>query len=151
MKTCRYEKDVERWFDGELDGAAAIQAHVDTCAACAETLELLRLTRQGVRAVSAEHEIADEHLPAYLDALRRRVEEPKRSYAGLWAFASIAAAALIVSFSTLVMFSDGPAPVEARTVIEDASTEIDGATTSSYYSDDGTATVWVNVPEGDMW
>lgn len=151
MKSCRYENDVERWFDGELADAGAIEAHVAECPVCTETLSVLRVTRQAVRAVAEPETIADAQLPAFLDSLRTRVEEPAASRAGVWAFASIAAAALIVSVSTVTMFSKGPAPVEAQTVIEDTSTDIDGATTSSYYSDDGTATVWVNLPEGDMW
>lgn len=151
MNTCRYERDLERWFDGEYEGSEAIESHVEECAVCSNVLERMRLTRQAVRSVSERHEISDGQVPAFLTELRGRVERPRQSYAGVWAFASIAAAALVVSISTLVMFSEGPAPVEARTVIEEVTTEIDGATTSSYYSEDGTATVWVNVPEGDMW
>ena len=46
--------------------------------------------------------------------------------------------------------SPGQKPIEA-TVIEERSSDIEGATTSVSVSNDGTTTVWVNVPEGDMW
>ena len=151
MKSCRYEKDLERWFDGELVDAGEMDSHVEQCTVCTDALEGLRKTREAVRAVAAREEISDAQFPAFMDGLRRQLEEPRHRPGRLWAFVSIAAAACIVAVSTLFMFSQGPTPVAAQSVIEDASTEIDGATTSAYYSDDGTATVWVNVPEGDMW
>ena len=151
MKSCPYEKNVERWFDGELSDPGEMDSHVEQCTICAATLARLRQTREAVQAVVIQEEISDAQFPACMDGLRRQLEAPQRQPGRLWAFASLAAAACIVAVSTLFMFSQGPTPVAAQSVIEDASTEIDGATTSAYYSDDGTATVWVNVPEGDMW
>ena len=151
MKSCRYEKDLERWFDGELEDTGEMDSHVKQCAVCTDALEGLHKTREAVRAVAAREEISDAQFPAFMEGLRRQLEEPRHQPGRLWAFVSIAAAACIVAVSTLFMFSQGPTPVAAQSVIEDASTEIDGATTSAYYSEDGTATVWVNVPEGGMW
>ena len=77
--------------------------------------------------------------------------QPVRVRRGLWAVASLATAALVAAVSITILVSDGGAPVEARTEVESYGTEIEGATATTFYSEDGTATVWLNVPDGDMW
>ena len=56
-----------------------------------------------------------------------------------------------MAVSTFVVFSGEAKPVEAKTEVQHAETELEGATTTVNYSESGPATVWLNVPEGDMW
>ena len=152
MGTCRFQRKAERWFDGESNNRHEVERHVAECPDCAAWLEMLRETRAGVESVLGQVEISDAQLPAFLEGIREQIQGPRRrARTGLWALASVTAAALVVAISMMTIFSDGPAPVQAQTIVEQCSTELDGATTTSYYSEDGTATVWVNVPEGDMW
>ena len=58
---------------------------------------------------------------------------------------------MLLVVAVLVGVSGAPNPVEAQCVVESFTTEIGGATATSFVSGDGTATVWVNVPDGDMW
>lgn len=146
---CTFGERVERWFDGELAEGEQIRVHLAICPACREHLALLERMRGAIQAQETPV-LADAQMPAFLHELRGRVEQkPARSF-NLWAMVSACAAALIVSISLLSIFSTGPQPIEA-TVIEEVSTDIQGATTESTVSDDGTATVWVNLPEGDLW
>jgi anti-sigma factor RsiW len=151
MKTCPQEINVERWFDGAAMDAAAVQSHLDGCLACRAYLAGLEHLRAGFAVRKAVPEIGDAQLPAFLRQLQDRVETaPAARPLRFWTMVSAAAAALVVTVSVLSIVSTGPKPIEA-TVVEQRSTEIQGATTTVSVADDGTTTVWVNVPEGDMW
>ncbi len=146
---CTFGERVERWFDGELAEGETVRVHLAICPACRDHLALLERTRAAIHAMPAPA-LDDAQMPAFLHDLRTRVEQkPARSF-NLWAMMSAAAAAVVVAVSLLSIFSTGPQPIEA-TVIEEVSTDIQGATTESAVSDDGTATIWINVPEGDLW
>jgi anti-sigma factor RsiW len=146
---CKFGEHVERWFDGELAEGEQVRVHLAICPACRNHLALLERVRTAVQSQEVPR-LADAQMPAFLDELRIRVEKkPARTF-NLWAMVSAGAAAIVVAFSLLSIFSTGPQPIEA-TVIEEVSTDIQGATTESSVSDDGTATVWINLPEGDLW
>lgn len=151
MLNCQYRKDIEPYFDGELPDSTAMQRHLGTCPKCTAHLEQLESMRGGLRNAIEHAEISDAQLPAFMEGIREHTQRPARRHTGLWAMASAAAAAVIVAGSLLYVMSPQKAPVSADTIIEESSTDINGATTETFISDDGTATVWVNVPDGDMW
>lgn len=150
MASCRYEQTVARWFDGETVDETAVRSHLDACARCRAYLARLKGLRARVAQTKTGARIEDTQLPAFLRELEQRIDVAPARRVGVWAMASVGAAAIVVAVSVLSIFSSGPKPIEA-TVIEHASTDIDGATTETYITDDGTATVWVNLPEGDLW
>ncbi len=150
MARCRFEQTVARWFDGESVDETEVRAHLDACAHCRAYLVNLERMHTGAQEAATAVQITDSQFNRFLQELEEGVHRKRPRRVGLWAMASVAAAAIVVALSVLSIFSTGPKPIEA-TVIEEAHTEIDGATTESYVSDDGTATVWVNVPEGDLW
>jgi len=148
---CAFGERVERWFDGELADGEGIRAHLAICPACAQHLAALERMRAGFAARKAVPEIADAQMNAFLNQLRDRVETAPAAHPfRFWTMLSAAAAALVVVVSLFSIVSPAPKPIEA-TVIERRSTDIEGATTSVSVSEDGTTTVWVNVPEEDMW
>lgn len=152
MAMCSQQMNVERYFDGASPDAAAVQTHLGFCADCRAHLATLERMRAGFAARKAVPEIADPQLSTFMHELRGRVETAPAAARPFrfWATLSAMAAALVVTVSILSITSTGPKPIEA-TVIEQRSTGIEGATTSVSVSNDGTTTVWVNVPEGDMW
>jgi len=83
--------------------------------------------------------------------IRDGIEAPHPRMGGFWAYASIVTAALIVSISVLVIFSQGPANVKAQTEIESVSSDIEGATFDTHLSEDGSATIWINTAGEDLW
>ena len=146
-KVCTKQRDVERWFDGELTDAS-IESHIDSCASCREHVEFLTVCRGAVESLGDAPVISDAQMPAFLEGIREEVAStPSRSFRGLWAMASMAAAAVIVAVSMMTITSDGPEPVAADSIVETVSTEIDGASVELFKTDDDTQTVWVNVPE----
>lgn len=146
MTDCTFQRDVERWFDGEGSNEAEIERHIDGCPRCANHIERLAEARAAIAQTSVPV-IADEQLPAFLRELEGRVHAPRRSRVGLWAMASAGAAAIVVALSIMSIFSTGPTPIAAQSTVDEFSTEIDGATTETFYTDDGTATVWINYDE----
>jgi anti-sigma factor RsiW len=146
---CTFEERVGRWFDGELADDRPIQEHLESCAVCREHVALLKTMRAAIQSEDVPT-LADAQIPAYLNDLRTRVERKPARRVSLWAMFSASTAAVVVAVSLMSVFSTGPQPIEA-TVIEEVTTDIEGATTESTVSDDGTATVWVNLPEGDLW
>jgi hypothetical protein len=145
MNTCPNEQTLERWFDGELDDAT-VANHAESCPVCRDYVNFLQATRRIAKADSAAR-IEDTQMPTYLEGLRAGVQR-RRTWGRVWAAVSVAAAALIVALSLSSIFSHGPAPVLAHSVIE-AHSDITGATTDTFEKD-GTTTVWVHLPEDDM-
>ena len=153
MKSCRFESKVEQWFDGESDDAASVELHLSRCTACADYVKILQFTREGALAMTGSRpQISDTQWPSFVSGIREEIETHQNRYnRGWWAMASLVSASLVVATSVFYMITGGQKPVVAETTIESYSTEIDGATTKSFYTENGTATVWVNLPEGDMW
>lgn len=151
MFECRWRPRIERWFDGQSSDTADVERHVGECAECARFLSSLRLMRTHVEASSKQHEIRDAQFAAFMDGIRERVETPVRGHhRGLWAALSLTAAALIVALSTFFMFTGGLGKAKA-TVVESASSELEGAQIKTYDSGDGVTTVWITVAKDDVW
>lgn len=147
------EQMLEAWFDGRLP-ADAIEEHA-LSPALKGHLALLRALRNGAQA-SAEampHAINDAQLPAFLAGIREQAEgEPAGlRWPSLWAYASVAAAAVVVALSTLFIVAGGPEEVKAQSEVQTYSSELEGATIDAYTSDNGTAVIWINAPEADVW
>lgn len=145
MSTCRWMPKVERWFDGERTESAAIEGHVAACPACATHLAWLREVRAGIETVSVRETIGTSQLPAFLDGIRGRVEQPARGHRGFWALASLSVAALVVALAAFTLLTGGPTEVQA-TEIESIQTDLEGASVTTYMAEDGTPTVLVSVP-----
>lgn len=150
MARCRWIYRVEQWFDGEAAEPESIERHVETCAVCRAHLDQLRAMRTGVAAVNAREEIRDAQLPAFVAGIQERLTPPSRRHARLWALVSLSAAALIVALATFFVVTNGLGKVDA-TVVESCSSDIQGATVTSYSSDNGVTTVWITVSEDDVW
>ncbi len=147
MKRCNWEERVERRFDGEVSDATAVDAHVSTCAHCKAYLADLELIRSVTHTAGPVPEIADAQFNAFMDGVREGIAPKPSPWRGLWAMASLTAAAFVVAFSAFILMRGETQPVLA-TEIESVSTELAGATV--YKSDDGVTTVWVNMAEDDL-
>jgi len=152
MIDCRWTRRVEQWFDGESSEAAGVEQHIAECARCAAHLEMLRELRQTVAAATLRPGLREAQFPAFLDGIRERltVETPRRGHRRLWALVSLSAAALVVAFSAFIVFGGKPARVDA-TVVESCTSEIQGATITTYDSEQGVTTVWITVAGDDVW
>ncbi len=111
---------------------------------------MLTLLRQGARQAAHAPEISDAQFPIFMAGLRDALERPEPRHSGLWAMASLSAAALVLVLSILALFSRGAEPVRA-TEIESAHTELDGVTVDLSNDASGLSTVWVTMPESDLW
>ena len=152
MRRCGWEKRVELWFDGAATPTDPEAEHVVQCAHCAAQVAQWGVLRSAVGETATCEGIADAQFPAFFDGIQEQVQMPvrPRGHRKLWAALSLTAAALIVAISAVVVFREGPQPVDA-TVIESYSTELEGATIRSYSSDEGVATVWITVSQDDVW
>jgi len=152
MAGCTQQATIDRWFDGESVDEPAVQTHLADCSACRAYADQLKRIRAGFAAANADRPaITEAQMPAFLRELETRVHAKPRRRIAFITMASAAAAAIVVAVSVLSLIpTSGPKAIEA-TEIEETTTEIDGATTESTVSDDGTATIWVNLPEGDLW
>jgi hypothetical protein len=144
MAACQWLEKVDRWFDGEHRDDAPLKDHLASCAACREHLRGLEWLRTGMGAVVAHPEIQDAQMPAFLAGIRDGIDKPQRHWRGLWAYMSLAAAALIVAVSTLMLLPGGSD--EAMATVESAVTELkDGQVHVDVRA--GTTTIWVEVGE----
>jgi hypothetical protein len=138
----RWQQQLARRFDGE--GAEVSETQTPEERAYLAALERLRT---GARAVATRAEIRDAQLPAFLHGIREGIQTPP-SYRRVWALLSLSTAALLVALSAFLVFTWRND--DAASVVEAASTQIQGATVSSYSQEDGTAVVWVRVPRRDL-
>jgi anti-sigma factor RsiW len=152
MRECRWSKRVERWYDGESHEPETVAEHVHECPACAALLKRMKLFREGIRAVAVRAEIADPQLSAFTQGIHEGLQRPVPRRTGLWTVLSLSAAALIVAISLFAVFTGGPAPAVAQhTVVESASTEVEGATVKTQNSTDNKrAVIWVHRPQKDV-
>jgi hypothetical protein len=146
MNRVSWKKQVARQFDGEHQSAPP-----DDDRAAAYRNDLQRL-RAGAEATREQAEIGDSQFPAFYAGIRDSVgaEAGRSRDHRRWAMVSLAGAALVAAGSLWVLFGGDPAPAGA-TVVEEAHSELDGAEVHWYASDDGNATVWVELAEEDMW
>lgn len=143
------KKRVERWFDGELNELGEQDAAVFSRPECQAYLEGLRQVHEGIEAVAEDQRIEDAQLPAFMAGIRDGAQRRAPAMRRMMALASVPTAALIVAVSMYAVFR-GAGGDDARTVVEAATTEIEGAQVELYYSDDGTATAWVTRPDKDL-
>lgn len=150
MNRCRWEKRVERWFDGESTETDAVNRHLGECPSCRGYVAQLTQLRDYARVIGRCEGIEDARFPIYMAGIRERIQAPRQWYGGLWAMASLAAAALIIGFSTLIVLTGHPSKAKATSEIESVVTEIEGATVDAYSGNHGDAVVWVRFPDGEM-
>lgn len=150
MKHCNWIARVERYFDGEDKDAAAVKSHLKSCRECSGHYACLEVIRGSLKTGSERPVIADAQFSAFMDGIRKEIAVvPRSGHRGFWAFASLAAAALVVALATFSMFT-GPRPVGAAEV-ESVSTDLEGATVGVYSSEEVT-TVYINYTGGDdLW
>lgn len=147
MNTCRWIKETQRWCDGEAVDTEAVERHVAECAVCASHAEAIRVMRGGVQAAATREIISDAQFPAFMEGIREHIRPDRPLRRGWRALTSLSAtAALVVALIGFFLLTGGPQDVQA-VEIELYETELEGATVTSYYSEDGTATVWVTMPE----
>ncbi len=141
-------KTIERWFDGDISYEAEAQRLITSDSACAAHFETLEVLRKGAQELAHHPRIEPAQFPAFMDGIRERLAPPHRHYRGILTVASAVAASLIVAISILVMAT--PAPENVSAEVEKVDTFIEGAEVGYYNTDNGTMTVWVDVPEGDL-
>ena len=140
--------EIARVFDGEADTPVTGKASPgESC-----YLAALEQMREGAQATMKREHINDLQFSAFMQGIRDKLEQPEplRKPSRFWAWASLTAAAFVLAFATFLMVSGSATNVTA-TVVEEATTEIQGANVSWYSDDDGDATVWVDVADGDVW
>ena len=145
---CTFQKEVERWFDGEVESAAAVGSHLESCVSCTAHVAFLTECRDAIASLPAGPEIADGQMPAFLEGIAEGVQRPRRRSTGFWAMTSAVTAAVIVAVSALTIFSPGAPPAVAGSEVEVVSTDIDGATVEIIDGDSATPGIWLNLPEG---
>lgn len=151
MTRCRWIHKVERNFDGDTGRLDEVRAHVADCPECAAHLRDLERLRQGAKASRSNEGISESQFPAFMQGIREQCTSPVKARSWRWAIVSMAAASLIVAISIYAVVTGGPAKVEAETVVESVSTDLNDATVTYQNSKDGTAVVWVHVAEEDIW
>lgn len=102
------------------------------------------------QSVASAPTIADTSMTTFLSGIHEGLEEPVLHRGRLWATASALTAALILILALFVIFSNGPEPVRA-TEVESCTTELDGVTLQTFDNQEGVSTVWVIMPESDLW
>ena len=147
----RKQKQMAALVDGEKRYASADASVLETPELQAYRDDMLRLREGAQQAVARTPEISEGQFGAFMAGIRDSIEQPAPSHArGMWATVSFAAAALVVVLSLLVIFNRPAEPVQA-TEVESAVTELDGVSVDCYDSPQGTTTVWVTMPENDLW
>lgn len=141
-------KQIGALLDGEPHYSGDAEHHLGD-AACRDYADAVRLMRSGAREAAHAPEISDAQLGAFIAGIRDGIERPEPRTAGLWATASVVAAALVLVLSLLAVFSRGGEPVRA-TEVESAYTELEGVTVEFDNRGD-VSTVWVTMPESDLW
>ena len=152
MSRCKWSQRVDRWFDGETgpDSSAKVVAHVSGCSICAGRLSELRVLRAAGTAAVRHEAIVDGQFPAFMAGVREGLDSRRRGWGRFWALASLTAAALIAAISTFIVISDEPKKVHA-TVVESCTTELEGATVSTYEDEQGDTTIAVTMSKDDIW
>lgn len=151
MNTCKRFPEAERFFDGIEVRNSDISEHVSNCPECGAYVARLDAIRSAVAGGLAKGEIADGQFNAFMSGVRGRIETDPKSQRSFWAASSLVAASLLMAVSAFVIISGGAPEAQARTEVQFVETDLEGATTSVTYSEQGSATVWLNVPDGEMW
>lgn len=147
----RKEKEMTALVDGEGRYAPMDSSVLETPEYQTYRDDMMRLREGAQQAAAQTPEISDGQMGAFITGIREGIEQPAPSHVkGMWATASLVAAALVLVLSLLVIFNSPNEAVQA-TEVESAVTELDGAAVDCYDSPQGTTTVWVTMPENDLW
>lgn len=141
-------KQIGALLDGETRYSGDAE-HYLSDGACREYYDAARQLRRGAQQAARAPEISDGQMGAFIAGVREGVERPEPRAAGLWAMASLSAAALVLVLSLLAIFSRGGEPVRA-TEVESAHTELEGVFVE-FDNHNDISTVWVTMPESDLW
>ena len=165
MKNCPPEEKLGAWVDGELPAGelAAIEAHVRTCASCAETAAAYRKL-DGLAGALAAPAVSDEEWGATWAAIESRVAL-KRAQArpAVWhrriAWLTAAAACLAIAVGALLHTGGPPAEQARECVVEDVEAGPGYSASVSYSQDADVMLITVspvaseeapsNAPSGD--
>ena len=150
MTRRKRERLLERLFDGESISRKDAERLSSEDFATDPLWKDLETLRTGAKEIARQEEISDSQFPAFVSGIYERVEPAPKTHRGRWALASLTAAALIVAVSAFLVVR-GETPNATATVIENATTEIEGASVHWTSSEDGDATVWVDVADGEVW
>ena len=141
-------RTVERWFDGDVSCEREAKALIASDPECAAHVEALQYMRTGSQLLALRPSIQPAQFPAFMDGILERIEPPRRHYRGLLTAVSAVAASLIAAISIFVMATPTHENVSAE--VEQVDTFIEGAEVGYYNTGDGSMTVWVDIPEGDL-
>jgi len=154
MKKCPAEEKLGAYLDGELPEAAAIEAHVRTCKACAEELAAFAEVKRLSEGLAAP-EVSSREWAATWSAIADRVAAKQPRAPGLWealvrlrrVLVPAAAAALVVAVGLFALRSDAPAslPPTKACVIEYMETA-EGYSAMPSYSAEGDVTIITLLP-----
>lgn len=141
-------KTIERWFDGDTSCEPEAKTLIANDAKCAAHFNTLKSLRQGAQELSHRETIKPAQFPAFMEGIREHLAPPRRHYRGVLTVASAVAASVIAAISIFVMAT--PAPENVSAEVEQVDTFIEGAEVGYYNTENGTMTVWVDIPEGDL-
>ncbi len=145
MRNKRWQRKIEAAFDGEAPSDKDLAT-----AANRGYWDALGQLRQGVRAVAERQEVTDNQFPAFMEGICEGIERPVRQRRGLWALASVTAAALIAAGAAFLVLAGETPKATATVIVEEADTDIEGATVSIEYLKTGDATVRLNRIRHDI-
>lgn len=149
MATDKDFEAVDRWLDGVAELSPALEQAIANDEELRDYADAMRQVRVAVRS-EAPPRIEDAQFRVFMDGIREGMAPPARWQSNRWwALSSLMAASFLISLSVFYIFWGDPATVRA-TDVEEVSTELDGATTKWYDSDDGTTTIWVDYSGDDL-
>ncbi|HRI86958.1 MAG TPA: hypothetical protein PK869_01770 [Candidatus Hydrogenedentes bacterium] len=143
------QKKLAQRFDGNAESGIS-PSTTDEQAYIAD----LQYLRDAARAIPAAPEISDAQFSAFMRGIREGVDATPAPRRGFWAALSLVAAALVVAVSLFVIFETNnivQPPAVGASVVESASSDISGATVTSGTSEDGSAVVWFEAGQVEMW
>ena len=141
---------IEKMFDQEPveNGEAILSEAPGTYAS--DHLKTLRRIREAVRSPKNRKQIGDAEFPLFWKGIEKALLTPQPEKQPVWAIVSLAAAALLVAASIFTIFFGKTEPVVAQTIVEELTTDIEGARVGWFSSEDG-ATVYVSFAEKAIW
>lgn len=105
--------------------------------------------KAGIQYARTCEPISEVQFDAFMEGIRGQISGGQRSGNRIWAVVSLTAAALVLSFATFLIVS-GEHPSATATVVEEASSDIEGASVTWQSNKDGDVMVWVEVADGDV-
>lgn len=135
-------------FDGEMPSKALDSSTSDP--ELAHYVKSIMRLREGAAMAAKAPVISDAQFQHFMEGIREGIAAPTPRLTRLWALASLATAVLVLILVSLAYLGTGTTPVRA-TEVESVSTELEGVTVHFYETKEGVSTIWVNLPENDLW